>query len=236
MDAPVPRRGRPARDPRPPEPHALSAVGIDVEDLAWSADGKSIAVMAMRGPDNAVGEIHTIDVETGDERRVAGGGEEYASGPRPMPDGGWLYATDASGWFQVVRSSADGRERLVLTTGEREHGDPTGSPGFAAVPSPDGGRFLHIDVHDGLVDLVVAPAGGATPAKRGRGRPPKNPPAVVAATAGRVVSPGRGSGGLSAGLSDGAWHRRDRGERDDAAGPVAPPVPGVAPDEPDPDR
>jgi dipeptidyl aminopeptidase/acylaminoacyl peptidase len=205
VDAPVPRRGRPARDPRPPEPRALSTIGVDVEDLAWSGDGKSIAVMAIRGPDNAVGEIHAIDVETGDERRLAGGGEEYASGPRSMPDGGWLYATDASGWFQVVRAPADGRERIVLTTGEREHGEPTGSPGFAALPSPDGDRFVHIEVHDGLVDLVVARAAGAVPTKRGRGRPPKNPPAVVAATAGRVVNPWPGVWRTVGWLSDGAW-------------------------------
>jgi len=39
VDAPVPRRGRPARDPHPPEPRTLTAVGHDVEDFAWSADG-----------------------------------------------------------------------------------------------------------------------------------------------------------------------------------------------------
>jgi dipeptidyl aminopeptidase/acylaminoacyl peptidase len=205
VDAPVPRRGRPARDPQPPEPRALSAIGVDVEDLAWSADGKSIAVMAMRAPDNAVGEIHAIDIESGEERRVAGGGGDFASGPRPMPDGGWLYASDESGWFQIVRASADGRERRVLTTGEREHGEPSGSSGYAPLSSPDGSRFVHIDVHDGLVDLVVAPAGDAAPTKRGRGRPPKNPPAVVAATKGRVVNPWPGVWRSVGWLSDGAW-------------------------------
>ena len=205
VDAPVPRRGRPARDPRPPEPRVLSTAGIDIDDLSWSADGRAIAVMAIRGPDYRVGEIHLIDVESGDERQIAGGGDEFVSGPRPMPDGGWLYASDSSGWFQIVRLSADGRERRVLTTGERERGEPSGGPGYAALPSPDGSQFVHIDVHDGLVDLVVAQAGDAAPVKRGRGRPPKNPPAIVTATEGRVVNPWPGVWRSVGWLSDGAW-------------------------------
>jgi dipeptidyl aminopeptidase/acylaminoacyl peptidase len=229
VDAPVPRRGRPAKDPRPPEPRALSATGIDVEDLSWSADGRSIAVMAMRAPDHSVGEVHVIDVESGDERHVAGGGDEWVSGPRPMPDGGWLYASDATGWFQIVHLSADGRERRVLTTGKREHAEPSGGAGYAAVASPDGSRFAHMEVHDGFVDLVVAPAAGGAPVKRGRGRPPKNPPAIVAAAEGRVVNPWPGVWRSVGWLTDGAWVAAI-GESETAPQDLwLLPVPGVAP-------
>jgi dipeptidyl aminopeptidase/acylaminoacyl peptidase len=229
VDAPVPRRGRPARDPRPPEPRPLSATAVDVEDMSWSADGRTIAVMAIRGPDHSVGEIHVIDVESGEERRVAGGGDEWVSGPRPTPGGGWLYASDADGWFQTVRLSADGRERHVLTTGAREHGEPSGGHGYAALPSPDGSRFVHIDVHDGLLDLVVAPIEGVVPTKRGRGRPPKNPPAVLAATEGRVVNPWPGVWRSVSWLSDGAWIAAI-GESETAPQDLwLLPVPGVAP-------
>src|SRR5262249_5316427 len=109
VDAPIPRRGRPARDPRPPEPRPITATGFDVEELAWAADGRTIAIQAFRPPDFAVTEIHLVDVASGDERRAAGGGKESAAGATPMPGGGFLYLSDASGWFQVVRLAADGK-------------------------------------------------------------------------------------------------------------------------------
>ena len=205
VDAPVPRRGRPARSPKPAEPRAITAAGIDVEDLAWAPDGRTLAVAATRGPDHHVAEIHLVDVASGEERWIAGGGTEWAAGPRAMADGSFLYLSDSDGWFQVVRVSADGRERFVLTGGEREHGEPSGGPGYAALPSPDGSRFVHIEVHDGLVDLVVAPTGLGTVPKRGRGRPRKNPPAVVAAAEGRVVNPWPGVWRAIGWLADGAW-------------------------------
>ena len=89
-------------------------------------------------PDFARSEIHLVDVATGSERRIAGGGSEWAAGPRPMPDGGFLYVSDADGWFQVVRLAADGKTKTVLTSGKREHGEPSGGYGYAALPSPDG--------------------------------------------------------------------------------------------------
>ncbi|HEX5012909.1 MAG TPA: prolyl oligopeptidase family serine peptidase [Candidatus Limnocylindrales bacterium] len=229
VDAPVPRRGRPARDPKPPVPVPVTPTGVDIEDVVWLADGRTIAVVASRPPHHATAEIHLVDSKSGEERQVAGGPDEWASGPRPLPDGGLLYATDRDGYFQVVRLSADRRERVVLTSGDRDHGELSGAPGFAALPSPDGRRFVHIEIHDGLADLVVAPTEGATPPKRGRGRPPKNRPAIVAAGEGRVVNPWPGVWRACGWTADGAWIVAV-GERDTAAQDVwLLPVPDVAP-------
>ena len=89
-----------------------------------------------------------------------------------------VYLSDASGWFQVVRRTPDGRDRIVLTDGEREHGEPSGGMGYAALPSPDGSRVVHIEVHDGLIDLVVRAAGAARsrPSAAGVARPRSRAP------------------------------------------------------------
>jgi dipeptidyl aminopeptidase/acylaminoacyl peptidase len=162
VDVPTRRRGRPAKERRPPEPRPLSQAGVDVDDLVWSSDGRAIATSTYRAPDFAVAEIHLLDVASGHERRVAGGGDEHATGPRALPGGGFLYLTDADGWFQVGRLTASGRRSSMLTSGRREHGEPSGGFGYAALPSPDGSRFVHADIHDALIDLVVAPLAPST--------------------------------------------------------------------------
>ena len=90
VDAPVPRRGRPARDPRPPEPRALSASAIDVEDLTWSADGRTIAVMAIRAP-RSFGRRDSCD-----RYRVGRGATDRRwrrrVGERSAPDARWRVA------------------------------------------------------------------------------------------------------------------------------------------------
>jgi dipeptidyl aminopeptidase/acylaminoacyl peptidase len=234
VDAPIPRRGRPRRSPeaRPPEPRAITALGFDVEDFEWSTDGATIAVATFREPAFALSEIHLVDVATGTEVRLAGGGSEWATGPRALPGGGFLYVSDADGWFQVVRVAADGRTKTVLTGGAREHGEPSGGYGYAALASPDGERFVHVDIHDALIDLVVAPLGAGTPAKRRRGRPPKNPPPSVAGGAGEgtVVNPWPGVWRAVGFLADGAWLAAIGESQDRPQDLWLLPVPGAAPE------
>ena len=64
-----------------------------------------------------------------------------------------------------------------------------------------------MEVHDGLIDLVVRSLGDATPPKRGRGRPPKTPRTVVAAGAGTAqrISPWDGVWRAVGWLPDGVW-------------------------------
>jgi dipeptidyl aminopeptidase/acylaminoacyl peptidase len=155
VDAPVPRRGRPATRPRSPEPTPLTAPGVDVDDFVWSPDGRHIAVTSQRLPDLLTSQIHILDVAAGHERLIAGE-DAWETGPRWLPDSaGLLYISDKDGWFQVVRVSLDGKERTVLTSGRREHGEPGGSWGYAPLASPDGRRFAHIEIRDGLADLLV---------------------------------------------------------------------------------
>ena len=155
VDAPVPRRGRPATKPRSAEPAPLTAQGVDIDEFAWSPDGLNIAVTSQRRPDLLTSQIHIVEVASGRERLVAGG-SAWETAPRWLPDGsGLLMVSDQSGWFQVVRISVDGSERTVLTSGQHEHGEPGGGWGYAPIPSPDGCRFVHVEVREGLVDLLV---------------------------------------------------------------------------------
>ena len=164
VDAPVPRRGRPATRPRPPEPSPLTETGVDIDDYAWSPDGRQIAVTSQRLPDLLTSQIHIVDVATGQQRLIAGE-TAWETGPRWLPDGsGLLMISDQDGWFQVVCVSADGNDRTVLTAGRREHGEPGGGWGYVPMPSPDGRRFAYVEMHDGLVDLMVGegPVGTGT--------------------------------------------------------------------------
>jgi dipeptidyl aminopeptidase/acylaminoacyl peptidase len=205
IDAPVPRRGRPAADPKPPEPTVLTEPGVDVDQFEWAPDGGRIAVMTARGAQSGdSSQIRLVDALTGATEIIAGDSSRDV-GARWLPDGSLLYLTDASGWFQVVKRTADGRDRVILTAGEREHGEPAGGPGVAPLPSPDGSYFVHVEIHDGLQDLIVGQLGpGATP-KRGRGRPPKTPRTVSAAANGRRINPWDGVWRSVGWLPGGAW-------------------------------
>ena len=65
IDAPIPRRGRPASHPRPAQATALSATGLDVEELAWSPDGNHLALVSQREADGWQSAISVIDVAGG---------------------------------------------------------------------------------------------------------------------------------------------------------------------------
>jgi len=231
IDAPVPRRGRPATEPKPPRPVALTASGVDVDAFEWAPDGSRLAVMALFAPEiDETAQIALVDAAGGPPRIIAGE-DSFDVGARWVNDGSLLYLSDADGWFQVVRLTADGHDRIVLTDGEREHGDPSGGIGSAPLPSPDGSRFVHVEVHDGLQDLVVGQIGVGEEPKRGRGRPPKTPRTISAATAGRRINPWDGVWRSVGWTADGAWIAAT-GERE-----ISPqdlwllPVPGVAPDD-----
>jgi dipeptidyl aminopeptidase/acylaminoacyl peptidase len=230
IDAPVPRRGRPANEPKPPRATALTEPDIDVDAFEWAPDGARIAVMSQRRPDDLeTSQISIVDVATRTPRVVAGERSRDVAA-RWLPDGSLLFVSDADGWFQVVRLTADGHDRIVLTAGEREHGDPAGAVGTVPLPSPDGSRFVHVEVRDGLQDLIVGELAAAQPPRRGRGRPPKQPRTVSATTAGSRINPWDGVWRSVGWLADGAWIAAI-GERETAPQDLwLLPVPGAAPE------
>jgi dipeptidyl aminopeptidase/acylaminoacyl peptidase len=233
IDAPVPRRGRPARDPRTPEARAVTPTGNDVDGLTWSPDGRQLAVHGqLRFDALDTYQVAVVDAGGGPLQIVAGE-DSHDAGPVWMPDGSLLYVSDADAWFQVIRRSPDGRDRLVLTDGAREHGEPSGGVGYVPLPSPDGARLVHIEVHDGLIDLLVRTLGDAAPPKRGRGRPPKAPRTVALAGSvgpGVRVSPWDGVWRAVGWLGDGAWLAAVGESETRPQDLWLLPVPGVAPE------
>ncbi|HEY0444148.1 MAG TPA: alpha/beta fold hydrolase [Candidatus Limnocylindrales bacterium] len=202
VDAPIPRRGRPATNPKPPEPQVVTRTGFDVEAYEWAPDSRRIAVTGQGPEATHASSIAIVDVGTGAEERV-GGGKSWDAAVSWMRDGSLLYATDADGWFQIVRRAPD-HAQTILTAGEREHAEPTGAFGFVPLASPDGARLVHAEFHDGLVDLLVAPIDATAP-KRGRGRPPKNPRPTIGAGEARRINPSDGVWRAVGWLPDGAW-------------------------------
>jgi dipeptidyl aminopeptidase/acylaminoacyl peptidase len=233
IDAPVPRRGRPARAPRPPEAHAVTPAGHDIEGMAWAPDGRRLAVYGQLLPETLdTNQVALVDAGGGPLDIVAGR-ESHDTAPVWMPDGSLLHVSDADGWFQVVRRSADGRDRVVLTDGEREHGEPSGGVGYVPLPAPDGGRLLHMEVHDGLIDLLVRPLGTGVVPKRGRGRPPKAPkPVRVDGAVGPPVriTPWDGVWRAVGWLGDGSWVAAVGESETRPQDLWLLPVPGVAPE------
>jgi len=236
IDAPVPRRGRPATDPKPPTAHSLTRAGVDVDEFGWSPDGTRIVVMArLLDNDPETLQIGLVDVATGSIEVVAGE-HSLDTAARWGVDGSLLFVSDADGWFQVVRRSVDGHDRIVLTDGEREHGEPSGRVGYAPLPSPDGTRFVYVEIHDGLVDLMVADLSGAVAPKRGRGRPPKVPRTVAATSRGQRINPSDGVWRAVDWTADGAWIAAIGESETQPQDLWLLPVPGVAPAEPRPRR
>ena len=187
QDANLPHRGRPATRPVAPDARAITPIGVDVDAIAWSPDGSCLAITAQRQPDLLTNQVTILDLASGEERTIAGAAE-WATGARWLPDGsGLLFVGDADGWFQVARINAEGTGRIALTSGAVEHGAPGAIFGIAPIPSPDGTRFVHAVIRDGLQELHVAPIAAAVPVKRRPGRPPKHPVAALPPGAGAPV-------------------------------------------------
>ncbi len=164
IEVPRPARGRPPGGEKLPEARCLTPTAHDNEHAAWSPDGRRIVFSSLRSPDLATRQVLVLEVAGALEGRsgavrVVAGQESLAVGPSWWPDSeSVVYCDDRDGWFQVERAKVRGRSeaRSRLTSGAAEHGEPSGDPPYAPCVSPDGRHVLHIRVHDGLIDLVVA--------------------------------------------------------------------------------
>lgn len=194
VEAPVPRRGRPRVHPRPPEPRVATPTGIDVEEFAWSPDGRRIAYVAQRLPNLDTSQITIVDLESREEQIVAGE-DAWATAPVWLHDGSLLFTTDATGWFQVNRRPPDGTGTVALTGGEREHGEPGGGEGYRPIVSPDGRRFAFVEFEDALVRIRVADLPEAVAGAQSQG---------TADQPGNAVAQGRGRRGAAGRASDDA--------------------------------
>jgi dipeptidyl aminopeptidase/acylaminoacyl peptidase len=226
VDAPVPRRGRPAARPKSPEPVPVTRTGFDVSAFEWSPDGGRMAVTGERVDDLRSSLIALVDVVSGEEEIVAGTGC-WATGPSWAPDGSLLYVSDEGGWFQVILRSPDGNEHVALTTAEREHGEPDGAEPYRPTVSPDGRLVAYAELEDALVRLCVREARGAT-GRPGRGRPPETP--IPAAGEGRRIDPWDGVWRIIGWLPDGAWLAAVGDSQHRTPDLWLLPIPGVAPD------
>ena len=115
-------------------------------------------------------------------------------------------------------------------TGSGSAASPRAGPATSRCHPRTASRLVHIEVHDGLIDLVVRGAGDGAPPKRGRGRPPKAPRTVAAATKAERISPWDGVWRAVGWLPDGAWIAAVGESETRPQDLWLLPVPGVAPD------
>jgi dipeptidyl aminopeptidase/acylaminoacyl peptidase len=228
VDAPVPRRGRPAATPKPDTPVVITPAGLDVDEYAWSPDGTRLAIAAERGEAiRHASRISVVTVADGSERPI-GEGADWECGVRWLPDGGLIFISDADGWFQVLRVAADLSTRTPVTAGALEHGEPGGLYGLEALPSPDGRLVAHPTIHDGLVDIVVDPLEGAAARARGRSRTGSVAGPVPAAIG--AIQPWLGVWRSVGWLPDGGWLAAIGESETRPQDLWLLPVPGVAPE------
>ena len=114
IDAPVPRRGRPQREPARAEATPLTPGGFDVEGSPGRRTGPSSRSTRSAGAGRPRRRGRSRSSTSRPARAsIVAGTRSHDTGVRWGPDGSLFYLSDEDGWFQVVRRSPDGRDRIV---------------------------------------------------------------------------------------------------------------------------
>lgn len=146
-------------------PQILSAGDDFVMQPAWHPDGHRLAWIAWNHPNmpwdgtelrlgrlefSPGGAASLLEVQT-----VAGGAEISIFQPQFSPDGRFLaYASDESGWWQLVLYDLQSGERRNLTDTPAEHAEPAWVQGRRTFGfAPDGRRIFFLRNRDAVVQL-----------------------------------------------------------------------------------
>lgn len=128
-------------------PRALVRAEVDCRDPRWSPDGRFLAFQALEAMDSHA--VCTVEVATGEVRRVYAGPEISAGSPRWSPDGSKLLCvSDANGFANLWLIDLTSGSVESLTEGHEEKGAPAWTS--------DGERVAYTFCRQGSIGIGVA--------------------------------------------------------------------------------
>jgi dipeptidyl aminopeptidase/acylaminoacyl peptidase len=140
-----------------------------------SPDGSRLAWLAWRHPNMPWDgtELWLADIDAGgsprDERRLAGGSDESIVQPEWAPDGGLIFASDRSGWWNLYRLDEPGTpdaDPRPLLPAEAEFAGPQWVFGMSWYGVTADGSVVAVARRMGVDELWRIPAAGGEAAQR----------------------------------------------------------------------
>jgi dipeptidyl aminopeptidase/acylaminoacyl peptidase len=104
--------------------------------------------------------LRVREIETGDERLIAGKEGESVLEPQWQPDGSLAFISDRTGWWNLYRCQPDGGRVEALVEIEAEIGEPQWVFGHSRYGVLEDGRVVFSRWRDGLDGLAIRLADG----------------------------------------------------------------------------